>query len=120
MSEVVLIVVPYDGSHRNTRMGRGPLALLGPLRRRLEALGRRVSVRPVETQLTFGLDAAIIFDLARSVRATVGEALSAGSFPIVLSGNCASALGTVAALQPGTGVIWYDAHGDLHTPDTTE
>lgn len=40
----------------------------------------------------------------------------------VLSGDCATALGTVAGLQRAgmsPGIIWFDAHGDVRTPETT-
>jgi arginase len=40
----------------------------------------------------------------------------------VLSGDCATALGTVAGLQRAgmsPGIIWFDAHGDVQTPETT-
>ncbi|MFT5725216.1 MAG: arginase, partial [Bacteroidia bacterium] len=45
-------------------------------------------------------------------------------FPIVLSGDHSNALGTIAALKDFNsdkrlGVIWIDAHADLHTPYTT-
>jgi arginase len=43
-----------------------------------------------------------------------------GSFPLVLSGNCNSALGTVSGIDPSRlGVIWFDAHSDFNTPETT-
>lgn len=41
---------------------------------------------------------------------------------VVASGDCATALGTVAGLQRVHGdvsVVWFDAHGDLHTPEST-
>ena len=46
-----------------------------------------------------------------------------GSRPLVLGGDHAIAMGTLAGLaaaagQPG-GVIWIDAHGDLNTPETS-
>jgi arginase len=37
---------------------------------------------------------------------------------IVLAGNCSSCLGSLAALED-PGVIWFDAHGDFNTPETT-
>jgi arginase len=41
---------------------------------------------------------------------------------VVASGDCLTALGTVAGLQ-ATGadpaVVWFDAHGDVQTPETT-
>jgi len=46
------------------------------------------------------------------------------NFPIVLSGDHSSALGTISGIKaayPGhtVGVIWIDAHADLHSPYTT-
>jgi arginase len=37
---------------------------------------------------------------------------------VVLAGNCNSCLGTLAALEH-PGIIWFDAHGDFNTPETT-
>jgi arginase len=57
----------------------------------------------------------------RLADAVVGVAAS-GTVPFVQSGDCTTALGTVAGLQRGgrdAGVVWFDAHGDLHTPATT-
>lgn len=45
-----------------------------------------------------------------------------GGFPVVVSGDCTTALGTVSGLQRARldpGVIWIDAHGDLQTLETT-
>jgi arginase len=49
-----------------------------------------------------------------------------GGFPLVLAGNCGSALGTVSGVRAATpndtsdiGVIWLDAHADFNTPETT-
>jgi arginase len=38
--------------------------------------------------------------------------------PLVLAGNCIHSLGVIAAL-PDAHVFWFDAHGDLNTPETT-
>lgn len=42
-------------------------------------------------------------------------------FPIVLAGDCVSSLGMVKGLnsRSETGIIWYDAHGDFNTPETS-
>jgi arginase len=52
----------------------------------------------------------------------VGEAVDHGSIPIVLGGDHSIALGTLAGLAsrhgPGA-VLWFDAHCDLNTPQTT-
>jgi arginase len=55
---------------------------------------------------------AVVRALAEAVRAVDG-------FPLVLAGNCSSALGTVTGIGGDVGVVWLDAHGDFNTPDTT-
>ena len=51
------------------------------------------------------------------MRATVGD----GAFPVVLSGSCfLAAIGTVIGLgERSPGVVWFDAHADFNSPDTT-
>ncbi|MDO4697983.1 MAG: arginase [Pasteurellaceae bacterium] len=46
------------------------------------------------------------------------------AFPVILSGDHSNAIGTISALchaypDKRIGVIWIDAHADLHTPYTT-
>ena len=50
--------------------------------------------------------------------------LKNGSFPLILAGDHGSAAGTIAGIKAAfpdkrLGVIWIDAHGDLHSPYTT-
>lgn len=50
--------------------------------------------------------------------------ISEGYFPIVLSGDHSSALGTISGVKAAKpdkrlGVIWIDAHADLHSPYTS-
>jgi arginase len=45
-------------------------------------------------------------------------------FPLILSGDHSNAIGTIAAIKnhypnKRLGVVWIDAHGDLHSPYTT-
>ena len=56
--------------------------------------------------------------IARRVAAVAKE----GSVPIVLGGDHSIALGTLgglAATHGAGGVLWFDAHGDLNTPETS-
>lgn len=42
--------------------------------------------------------------------------------PVVASGDCTTSLGVLAGLQRGgqeVGIVWFDAHADFHTEDTT-
>ncbi|MFD1553480.1 arginase [Putridiphycobacter roseus] len=54
----------------------------------------------------------------------VKQASLDGDFPLVLSGDHSSAGGTIAGIKAAfpnkrLGVVWIDAHADLHTPYTT-
>jgi arginase family enzyme len=52
----------------------------------------------------------------------VDDALAAGTFPLLVAGDCGIALTTLAAVhrhRPDAHVLWLDAHGDFNTPETT-
>lgn len=58
------------------------------------------------------------------VSQSVSETLKSGLFPLVLAGDHSSAGGTIAGIKMAKpknrlGVIWIDAHADMHTPFTT-
>ncbi len=102
-------------------MGRGPEHLLarglvdglgGTIRARIERIEAAQDPPPAEIQTAFALSRA----LADGVRRAVSE----GAWPLVLAGNCNTAVGTLAGLgSRDTGVIWFDAHGDFNTPETS-
>ena len=57
-----------------------------------------------------------------AVAAVVADAAGRGTRPVVMSGDCTTALGTVAGLQRAgadPGIVWFDAHGDVQTLETT-
>jgi arginase len=117
-----IIVVPYDTAIRDWRMGAGPDRLLEcGLEDHLRAAGHRVSIERIELppdEPTSEISTA--FELAARLRDRVRAACSAGELPIILAGNCGTALGTLAALADAEpGVVWLDAHADLNTPETT-
>ena len=61
--------------------------------------------------------------LAEHVAAGLGSA-GDGAALLVLGGDCTSQVGAMAGLRrarPGQrfGLVWFDAHGDFNTPDTT-
>ncbi|SDO32431.1 arginase [Alkalicoccus daliensis] len=50
------------------------------------------------------------------------DVISEGSFPLILGGDHSIALGSLAGVakdKENLGVIWYDAHGDLNTGETS-
>jgi arginase len=59
-----------------------------------------------------------------SVAEKTTEILQKGAFPLILAGDHGSAAGTIAGIKTAypdkrLGVVWIDAHGDLHSPYTT-
>jgi arginase len=65
-----------------------------------------------------------VIETSERVAAEVKKVVKAGSFPIVLSGDHSTAIGTITGLKMAypdkrLGVIWIDAHADLHSPYTT-
>lgn len=59
-----------------------------------------------------------------SLRLEIAATLREPAFPLIIAGDHSSAAGTLAALksqapQQRIGVIWIDAHADIHSPYTT-
>ncbi len=115
---VRLIRVPYDAGNRGLRMGAGP-GRLAAAADRLRARGIEVDEAAVEAPAGLRAEIGTTFALHRAVAAEVRGAVAAGAFPLVLSGNCGSAIGALAAAGAGTGIAWFDGHGDFNTPETT-
>lgn len=52
----------------------------------------------------------------------VSHIIKEGRYPLVLGGDHSIAIGTIAGIADNyrnIGVIWFDAHGDLNTPETS-
>lgn len=65
-----------------------------------------------------------VLTMMERVSDEVARTLKNNEFPIVLSGDHSSAAGTIAGIKVAhpklkLGVIWIDAHADLHSPYTT-
>ena len=65
-----------------------------------------------------------VLTMYERVSKAVKETIKNNFFPVVISGDHSIAGGTIAGIKlakPGSrlGVIWIDAHADLHTPYTT-
>ncbi|MCT4697908.1 MULTISPECIES: arginase [Tenacibaculum] len=73
---------------------------------------------------SFGKQINSVFNQCKRLSNHVKVNLQEGKFPIVLSGDHSSALGTISGVKAANpnkrvGVVWIDAHGDLHTPYTS-
>ena len=116
------IFAPYDSGHRGLRMGAGPDYLMeGGLAEMLSSTERpSLSFAHVLPEVDPPAEVATAFELDRLVAEQVREAVAGGEFPLVLSGNCNTAVGTIAGLGAADlGVVWFDAHADFNTPETT-
>jgi arginase len=65
---------------------------------------------------------AEIKDANARIAGLVGHSTARGAAPVVLGGDHSLAIGTLgglAAKHGAGGVVWFDAHGDLNTPETS-
>jgi len=65
-----------------------------------------------------------ILSIYERLAAVVSQTLKKNCFPIVLAGDHSTAAGTIAGIKMAypkqkLGVIWIDAHADIHSPYTT-
>jgi arginase len=103
-------------------MGAGPTHLIARgLLDRLRDGGRRVDVRELApSDGGWVAEIGTAFDLDRQLAGTVASARARGAFPLTLAGNCMTSVGTIAGLGAGTtGMLWFDAHADFNTPEST-
>ena len=118
---VDLITVPYDTARHGKRMGAGPDHFLeNGAAKRLRAVAGRVRETSVGADRHFPAEVHTAFELARGIALAVRAARGHDALPLVLAGNCIASLGVLGGLgTEGLGIVWLDAHGDLHTPETT-
>ena len=103
------------------RMGNGPEHFINHgLAQVLQADGHEVSMETIESQTEFRAEVQTQFELYRILAERVAQARREDKFPLILSGNCGATLGTIAgAGTKPPAVIWFDAHGEFNTPETT-
>jgi arginase len=135
-SPIHIINVPLDlgASRRGTDGGPSAFRIAG-LSSELEAIGQTVADEidvSVPMQGTNGAGNTKtrykdeILAVCQELAGRIGESLEKGAIPLVIGGDHSIAMGTVsgvsAHLRPGnekTGLIWFDAHGDMNTPDSS-
>lgn len=129
---VQILGVPLDlgASRRGVDMGPSALRLAG-LAERLAALGHAVGDGgnvpvPDRTELGAATPLAAIAAVCRDLADRTAAAVRAGAVPLVLGGDHSLAAGSVAGSARALrergerlGLVWLDAHADIHTPDTS-
>lgn len=134
--KVHLIGVPIDlgAGRRGVDMGPSALRIAG-LRERIARLGYEVSdVGDVQVTIPESAErgdecAHFLHEIAAANRALaerVEASLEAGAVPVVLGGDHSIAIGSIAGVSAwarardrDVGLLWFDAHADLNTPETT-
>lgn len=127
-----IIGVPLDHgqSRRGVNMGPSAIRYAGAVDR-LEAIGHDVTdegdiqvgvAKRTELNTSNLKNVNEIIKANTNLAQKVEDVVKAGSFPLVLGGDHSIAIGTLAGLATSynnLGVIWYDAHADMNTAETS-
>ncbi|MHA2073330.1 MAG: arginase family protein [Candidatus Hodarchaeales archaeon] len=116
-----LIEVPFHLGKERVGMGLGPIKIMksGIIQDLLD-YGHDIRIEAVRYDKQFEKELNAIVDLNNRLKAIVEKVMIDGYFPLILGGNCNTCFGTLAGLNSSnTGIIWFDAHGDFNTPETT-
>ena len=129
--KIAVVGIPSAAAARGSGVARGPLALRDHgLLQALAADGTRVvnlsdlSLFPYreDPEHPKARNADVVACAVRTAADEMTRALAEG-FTLVLGGDCALAAGVAAGVRAHTGtdpgLIYLDAHADLHTPETT-
>lgn len=129
---VEIIGVPMDlgANRRGTDMGPSAIRYAG-LSQSLLKMGLGVTDNgniyvPVPESIKTAGQGLIFLDeivtVCKKLGNMVNEVLSRGNFPLVLGGDHSIAMGTLSGVCrsiPDIGLIWFDAHGDFNTFETS-
>ncbi|CAH2717645.1 Arginase [Neobacillus rhizosphaerae] len=132
MKNLSIIGMPMDLGQMRRGVDMGPSAIryaginerLKPLFDEIHDLGDIPIGRPevVVDKVSNLRNLDLIAEKSTLLAEKVDEAIQSGSFPLVLGGDHSIAIGTLAGVAKhykDLGVIWYDAHGDLNTAETS-
>ncbi len=131
-----ILGVPMDlgASRRGTDMGPSALRIAG-MRDQLRAMGYQVGVEEdiavpaMETRSEASVNAHFkeeILAVCTRLSECVDQTLDNGAVPLVIGGDHSIAMGTIAGVtrhyarrEQTIGLLWFDAHGDMNTPETS-
>ncbi|CAM3271025.1 arginase [Filibacter tadaridae] len=129
---ISIIGVPLDLGQNRRGVDMGPSAIrYAGLVERIESIGHQVMDEGdiyVDAAEQRDSDETNLKNLDEVVKATtrlaqkVTDIVESGNFPLVLGGDHSIAIGTLSGLAvkyKNLGVIWYDAHADLNTEETS-
>jgi arginase len=121
--DIDVVTVPFHLDREDVNTGAGPARLLDEgAEKALADAGHTVrAVHRVELE-DQGHETGNIFANMRSLSDRVSTARREGAAPVILAGDCHSAIGVMSGLsaEGSRGLLWLDAHGDANTPETSE
>jgi arginase len=134
--KITFIGVPLDLGAGRRGVDMGPSAFrVAEIHSRVRALGYEVADRgDIDVFIQETRDAGDprmkylteIRHTCEAVRDEVDAILGEGALPVVLGGDHSIAMGTIAGVSrhfgkkdERIGLIWFDAHGDMNTPETS-
>ena len=133
MKQIQLIINKSEITAGTRGSSLGPEAIMAAARRRNSLFFGNYPTVEIENMNQL-LDTPVKYENAKRIEGlvqvfknisnSVVSCVADGKFPLILASDHGSAGGTIAGIQKAypskrLGVIWIDAHGDLHTPYTT-
>ncbi|MBS4205763.1 arginase [Lederbergia citrea] len=131
-NKLSILGVPMDLGQMRRGVDMGPSAMrYAGIVNRLKKLNYDVEdlgdIRAEITDMTQNEKSSLrnlkaITDTSTVLAELIGSVVEKGRFPLVLGGDHSIAIGTLAGIGryfQNLGVIWYDAHGDLNTDETS-
>jgi len=132
ISKVGILGVPYNVGWRGEGIDKGPPALrdaglvkrLRKVVRVVEDLGDiQADLPPCDDSNPKLLNPQQVIALCRVLASKVERMCRDGYFPLILGGEDSILMGIIEGLKKGlnkrVGLIYFDAHGDFNTPETT-
>ena len=121
--DVDLLLVPYDLGHAQVEGGAGPDRMMraGAQTVMTDAGHRIRQVERIRLPRDIGNEIGNTFSLAGVLSQRVRTTRQEGRVPVVLGGSCGTGVGVMSGLasEGAAGVVWFDAHGDANTPETS-
>jgi arginase len=113
MAELVVIGVPYWLGSAEKHSGSVPVA-------RDSGILAEIGADYLDIAPEFQEGEHPVTAVNRALAAVVKQTQANGQVPLIFAGDCCYCLGMMKGLEDSQpDVLWYDAHGDFNTPETT-
>ncbi len=113
MAKLVIITVPYWLGEKTEYSGSVEAALEA-------GIAEQIGTQAVQIAPQFSADEEPVVSVNRALAQAIRD--HADAIPLILAGDCTSCWGAVTGLlerERDLHVMWYDAHGDFNTPETS-